>query len=240
MTATDYRERTRAQLVAAIARHQHRASRRRRVLAGFLIVLPIAALAVGLGVGLRGGGGSDRAPSQRVAQRPAPASGVQFTLPAVVGERMTLEQAVDKVDFAVRVPDTAAANRDNITGVYTDDDSVQMDFPPPNDHSSDLRQPYLSVWEAPWTEGDPMANYKDDIANDPDAGSKSICSVNDLPALCVEARSPADETQQNAAFLRVIIDKVEVEVSGGDSVETLIDVASSLEKASSTSASGSE
>lgn len=100
-------------------------------------------------------------------------------------------------------------------GVFTIGDSVQMNFPPPTDHPSDLRLPYLSVWEVPWTEGDPMANYKDDIANHPDAGSQSICSVNDLPALCVEARSPADDMQQNPAFLRVIIDKVEIEVSGG-------------------------
>jgi hypothetical protein len=232
MKVIPYREQTRAQLVAAIARHQRRATRRRRLAGGSLVALSVVGLAVTIGIGIGGGDGGrtpdGRPATKRLVER-APGSNDIFS-PPTVGERVTLNEATSQADFPVRVPDAATASQDNMTDVYIAGDSVQMDFPPPNDSASDLRQPYLSVLEAPWTEGDPLNAYKDDIAHDPDAGSKSICSVNELPALCVEARSPSDETQENPAFLRVVIDKVEVEVMGGDSVKTLIDIATSLAK----------
>jgi hypothetical protein len=43
-----------------------------------------------------------------------------------------------------------------------------------------------------------------------------------LPALCVEPRSPTDPQEANPAYLSVVVGKVEVEVSGGDSLKTLL------------------
>jgi hypothetical protein len=132
-----------------------------------------------------------------------------------------------EVSFALLVPNTPGISRQELKGTYVMGDAAQMDFPPLGKPADDVRQPEITVWEAQWSDGDPLAAYKQDLANDPDP-NKSICSVGDLPALCVEAKSPNDVTQENPAFVRVVIDKLEVESSGGASVQDLREVAGSL------------
>jgi hypothetical protein len=233
-----YREAVRKELVASIARRQAHARRKWVVRVGAVAACAAAALAVVAFV-LTGGANhptgsvADRSPDHEVfaphteQTHANPRSGVTTFQPAIPEQRVSLQQAEQDAGFDVLVPNTELANSNNLTGVYEGDGAgITLRFPTP-DPSADVRQPEISIWEAPWTDGDPVAAYKQDLTNDPDP-NKSICSVGDLPALCVEAKSPNDATQENPAFVRVVINKLEVELSGGASVQDLREIAGSL------------
>jgi hypothetical protein len=171
-----------------------------------------------------------KAPSRGAKLKAAAASALPDVDPAAGGQdipSVSIAEAQKTLPFDMLVPDAAQAEAQDRTGIYVVGDSVEMAYPPPDDTSGDLRQPYITVWEAPWTEGDPKAAFAESIDQYPDVG-KSLCDVNGLPALCVEPRSPSDAQKSNPAYLSVVVDKVEVDVSGGDSLKALLSIASSL------------
>jgi hypothetical protein len=57
---------------------------------------------------------------------------------------------------------------------------------------------------------------------------KSLVSVAGLTALVVEAHSPDDVDQANPAFMRFVLGDVEVQVSGGESLDDLIRIATTI------------
>lgn len=149
---------------------------------------------------------------------------------AVPGEPISGSEAqkvADRASFDLIVPNSRYADANSETEIVRLGEAVEMRFPPPNDHSEDLRQPYVSVYEAPWREGDVGAFYEEDLKADPDEG-KSICQVGKLPAMCVEARSPSDAEKANPAFLRFVLRDTLIEVSGGDDLEALMQVAEGI------------
>ena len=92
-----------------------------------------------------------------------------------------------------------------------------------------LRFDGIWVTLLPWEGGDPLSNYKDDIALDP-SPAKFMCEAQGVPALCVNAHSPDDATGENAAFIRFVVDDIEVQVTGGESIDELLHIASTIRR----------
>jgi hypothetical protein len=232
MNSFPYRDAVRDELVAVVSRHGPR-RRRKRILvmgaaAGCAAAAAILVLLVFNGGPFRGSAGHDWRAGRPQLNNINIRRAISLAQPVVPERQIPLNQAQQDAGFRLLIPNTALANRGNMT-VYEDGGDrggITLRFPAP-DQSGDVRQPGLSLWEAPWTEGDPLQAYKDDLANDPDP-NKSICSVGNLPALCVQSNSPNDATQDNPAFVRVVIDKIVVELSGGSSVQDLLGIAGSL------------
>jgi hypothetical protein len=44
----------------------------------------------------------------------------------------------------------------------------------------------------------------------------------------VTARSPTDPEQANPAFLRFVVDGVDIEISGGEKLDTLVEIAETM------------
>lgn len=150
--------------------------------------------------------------------------------------KVSLDQALAQASFPVLTPHSPDANPENLKEIYVDSGirELALEFPQPASQStSDLaqvRQAYVEILEQSWVGGDPTEEYKSDIARNPDVG-KTLCALSDgTPALCVEARSPSDAEQANPAYLRSVKDGVSFQISGGSSVATLVEIASSLEQ----------
>jgi hypothetical protein len=261
MNRTPYQEQVRAELIASISRDAKRSRSFVRPIPMLLGTASAMLIAGAVVFAL-----SRQGPSQDTGTNPAsphvaakaprdsharPRSVKQAIAQAAPvidpGDRVTLAQAERDAPFDVLVPNSAAANSDNSTGVFegpSDDQGpidIEMRFPPPTSSSADVRQPYVSVSESAWPDGwvargqstDPLDYYQQDLAASPDSGAKSICFVGDRPALCVEPRSQSDMAQANPAYVHLVIDNVSIEVSGGDSLPALIDIAKSLAPAPS-------
>jgi hypothetical protein len=147
--------------------------------------------------------------------------------------KTTLEAASTQAVFTLMIPNTVLANAANPVAVYVwpQGQAVAIDFPAPVMSSqSPVRQEYLEIYEAPWPGGDPLTAFQADIAADPVVG-KDIYYLGPsgtVPALGVTARSPSDMDQANAAFLQFVNSGIEVQVSGGESLQDLIDIANSM------------
>lgn len=146
--------------------------------------------------------------------------------------RVSLQEAIEKATFKIKLPHHQFASRENIQEVflYPDRTAVVLTFPLPKTPSAPIRKDRLEIYQSPWEGGDPLLDYQRDIAEDPVTG-KRIHYVNGVPALGVEAHAPEDETGENPAFLRFVTDGVEVQLSGGESVEDLISIAETMRDA---------
>lgn len=163
---------------------------------------------------------------KRIAAGSAP-----VTDPALLGApQVGAEDAAASVSFKFAEPSSDAASPANREGIYLLADGVEQTFPPPTESSATVAQPYISITEIPWTDrdGSPAEAVKEDLEADPDVG-KSICGVAGEVGICVEARSPSDANGANAAYVRFVHDGVQYELSGGDSLKVLLDVANSFE-----------
>jgi hypothetical protein len=149
--------------------------------------------------------------------------------------KTTLDVAGTQATFTPRLPDTTLANAGNMVAAYMwpQGEAVAFDFPAPITSSrSPVRQEYVEVYEDIWTGGDPLAAFKSNIAADPINGA-DIYYLGDsgsVPALGVTARSASDTEEANPAFLRFVVDGINVEISGGESLQDLIDIANSMLK----------
>ena len=151
----------------------------------------------------------------------------EATVPYPEEWETNLDDARGRVDFAVTVPDTPAANAQSIDHVFVwpNASQVAIDFPAPGESS--VRQQYIEVAYSRWTSGEPLTHFQEDLKESPAVG-KSIESVDGEPALVVEANSPTDDAGRNAAFLRMDVEGVDLQVSGGDDLGTLADIAKSI------------
>jgi hypothetical protein len=189
----------------------------------FLLSLAAAALvaiAVAAWLGL---GGSNSTTPKLHSTRPRDQAALAFDGPLIPHnglDRTTLTAAEQDAQFTLLVPDDPAANAENMTGVFDDQSgtTLTLEFPPPDETSNDLRQPYISVYE----DSSPgnWATPNEDVSQDPEAG-KTLCGIESQPAVCVEARSPSDSTRTNSAYIRTVIGNTTVELSGGDSLDVL-------------------
>ncbi len=131
--------------------------------------------------------------------------------------KTTLQAAQSQAKFTIDLPSDPLANTGNITAVYVwpQGAAVALDFPAPAVPQTPVRQDYIEVWESPWTGGDPAQSFAADIAADPVVG-KAMYSIDGMPALGVTAHSPNDFERANAAFLRFVVNGVDVQISGGE------------------------
>jgi hypothetical protein len=94
----------------------------------------------------------------------------------------------------------------------------------------------LRILEGPWDGGDPVPHYEEIIAAYPEFEGKKIYDINGVPALGDPAHD--DDEGTDAANLFLVLGRkgfqptttggVEVELSGGESVEDLIAIAETL------------
>jgi hypothetical protein len=228
METFPYRSALGEELVRAVGRHRGRRPRR-TVLA--LLTLAAALLAGAAGTWLVVGGSNSattRAHPNALSHQDSP-----YGDPAIPHnglDRTTLAAAQRDARFTVFVPDDPAANLENMTGVFDDQSgmTLTLEFPPPDETSRDLRQPYISVYED--SSPSNWATPKEDVSQNPDAG-KSLCEIQGQPAVCVEARSPSDSTGTNPAYIRTVIDHTTVELSGGDDLGVLQRIGSTMSPA---------
>ncbi len=148
--------------------------------------------------------------------------------------KISLGAAVRALPRPLLLPHTTDANSSNAVAafLFPGSQAVALEFPPPKAGGSSppaVRQQYLEVYEGPWMEPeDPATFFANDLANDPAVGF-SLCRVNGLPAECQTANSPSDDEGVNPAFVRTVIGgNTEIHVSGGDDLQRLLEIASSL------------
>ena len=143
--------------------------------------------------------------------------------------KTTLEGARSAVSFHLVVPATRSANEANLeaTYVFPGGGAVELRFPPLAPALPPVRQGYLAVYLTVWGHGDPLTDYREELARDPVPG-KRVAWLDGIPALVVPPRSTADVERANPAYLEIVIDGLEVEISGGDDLDVLLDVARSM------------
>jgi hypothetical protein len=153
-----------------------------------------------------------------------------------IGSEVSLQEAQQSAKFTFFLPNHPDANTDNLQAVclMAQGTDVGLKFPDPlgsdrvsNSPSMDVRQPYITVYEEVWGNGDPLTDFKNDIAFSPEDGKK-ICEVKAGPALCVEANSPSDSQLANPAYLRFVADGTHIMISGSSDLQRLIDIADSM------------
>jgi hypothetical protein len=142
--------------------------------------------------------------------------------------KTSLDAATAQAKFRVILPNHELANSSNIAAAYVwpDGNAVALQFPAPSPDSQ-VRQPYREVWESPWTGGDPLKDFQKSLAAAPAVG-QTITSIGGIPALSVTARSPTDSEEANPAFLRFVLGGVEIQISGGENLTDLIQIAQSM------------
>ena len=133
------------------------------------------------------------------------------------------------MSFPITMPSDSLANSANITAVYLwpNDSQVAVDFPAPAESGPPVRQAYIEVSYSNWSSGDPLAHFQADVKEAPASG-KTVESIEGVPALEVQARSPSDADQTNPAFLRFASGGVDIQISGGDSLGALVGIAKSI------------
>ncbi len=206
-------------------------------LAASAVTIAVLAIAIPVGLGWRGSNVTslEAQPSVEAPRSNAPHIRTLYqdpTQPTYPSSWEVSPSDLSKsVGFSVIVPDNSFANVDNMTNAYVmvGGASVAMDFPAPAVAKDPITQEYLEVWEAPWEGGDPEELFKQDVAADPVTG-KQLTSIDGVTALSVSAHSPDKDVvgHANPAFLKFVIDGVEVQISGGEDLGVLISIATSM------------
>jgi hypothetical protein len=140
-----------------------------------------------------------------------------------------VREAAERADFQLVVPDTTFANPSSMTGVYLlPGNSISMTYPSPAEPRAYLRQPFVEVYESSWNpDRDPQKAYAELVINDENP-YESLTTLDGQTALVVAPHSPADDEKANAAFVRVVSNDVEFQISGGEDLKLLEEIASSL------------
>ena len=83
----------------------------------------------------------------------------------------------------------------------------------------------LEIYQEPWDGGDPLVEWQGLLTLDETAGE--IYLANGFPVLVNPPHS--DETGEDGAYLEIVLDGVDVQIGGGESIEDLAQVASTLD-----------
>lgn len=141
----------------------------------------------------------------------------------------SIRVAQTKVDFSLLVPEHSVANSTMMIAAFVlPERAVALDFAAPAEPLKYIRQEYIEVYQAKWLEEmSPLEALKYDIENAP-SPAKELTQIGGIPALTVEAHSPKDDEAANPAFVKVVLDGVEIQISGGEDLGILIEIAESL------------
>lgn len=187
----------------------------------------LACLAVALTACASGGGSLGAAPSDE----PNPSVTIFAPSPSPYPSdwRTTLDEAIAKVSFSVKVPDSILADRDDVDAVflYPDAQAVVMQFPLESPPKEPINSDHIEIWQGVWTLGDPLTVFEDDLHAYQIEG-EMVFEIAGLPALGIEAHSATIPARDNAAFLRFVVDGIDVQISGGESLDDLILIADSM------------
>jgi hypothetical protein len=191
-----------------------------------LVVVPLAVLAVAVLTKNRPSPQRARVATKE-ARVQSPSKGILFR--SLDEWRVSLDEAQTRASFRLVLPDTALANRQNVTAVYLEPSGnvVLLIFPLQKASERFIRQDHIKVYEGVWTGGDPLKDYQRDLASEHVVG-KELSVIGDTPVLLVSAHSPSDDEQANPAFLGFVMDGVEFQISGGESLQDLIDIAKTI------------
>lgn len=188
-------------------------------------------LFVCLSVALSGCANGRGSPDAASSDEPSPSVTIFAPSPSPYPSdwRTTLDEALAKASFSVKVPDSVLANRGNIDGVflYPEAQAVVMQFPLGSPPKGPINSDHIEVWQGAWTLGDPLTVFQDDLHAYQIEG-ESVFEIAGLPVLGIEAHSATIPARDNAAFLRLVIDGVDVQISGGESLDDLILIADSM------------
>jgi hypothetical protein len=144
--------------------------------------------------------------------------------------RTDLEGARSRAAFELILPDDPRTDVASITDVFLwpEGHAVAVRFPaPPPVTAEPVRQLYIEVFETPWTGGDPAVAWEEDVAKSGIEGETTL-EIEGVPALGVPAHSPTDIEKSNPAFLRFVYRGLDIQISGGDDLKALIEIAESM------------
>jgi hypothetical protein len=224
---TQFEQKLQNELVGAITRRNRGADHRRRKLVGITVALTL----IGVGFASFAAFALLKKDHQHLGPRTmlGQPSSPQHAYPAV-WKVDGFDQASARLSFPVLVPHAKDANPGNLVAsfVFPGRTAVAFDFPQPVSQASSkaapVRQTYIEVWESPWREGNATKALQQDVVENPDAG-KSYCQIDNNPAECSTPHSGGDN---NPAFVRAVIDGVEIHAYGGDNLPTLVAIVGSL------------
>lgn len=142
--------------------------------------------------------------------------------------RVTVEDALAEAAFKVILPNHPSASRDNVETVYLTPGRtlVLMQFPRPEAPDEPVRREHLEVAEEVWQySSEPKKVWEESIENAP-LPAKSLYAIDGVVALGVQAHSSKDAT--SSAFLQFGLNGLDVQISGGESLDLLIEIARSM------------
>ena len=138
----------------------------------------------------------------------------------------SLERARELVNFPVRVPNHPDANRNTMMATYQWGNVVELTFDPPEGVYS-VRQDYISILITPWRGEDPRSEFEYAQEVDPIEG-REVIDIADHPAMVVHPNSPSDADEANAAYVETVTAGLQIDISGGDDLDRLIEIAEDL------------
>lgn len=141
----------------------------------------------------------------------------------------SVAEAQGRIGFELLLPNDPAANKDNVklTYLFPNDSAVALVFPPPSSPESYIRQEYIEVYETQWFGGDPVEEFTASVEATA-ASADAIVEIDGVSVLTVTPRSPADDERANPALVRFVLNGIEIQVSGGESLDTVIAIARSI------------
>ena len=145
------------------------------------------------------------------------------------GWRTSLPAAQAGAKFRLLLPSTEVLDPASGRDVYLfpGGTGVALEFPLLTPSTRPVRQEYLEVWEGRWTfSDDPSEVFAQDVEADP--VSTALIRIEGVDVLTVNAHSPNDDEHANPSFVRFALRGLDIQVSGGDHMEDVLDIARSM------------
>jgi hypothetical protein len=145
--------------------------------------------------------------------------------------RTTLEDALKHVVFDPYVPAKGSPlSVDELRDIFLfpEGSALVLGYPPIQSTNT-IRQNFIEVYEAAWSEKDDALSYfRAELEANP-ADGQSLASLSDgRPALTVLPRSKDDLQQANPAYLEFELNRTYIQISGGNSLDDLLSIANEL------------
>jgi hypothetical protein len=181
---------------------------------------------------------SEPAQTARGVQPPKEHEGLSYYCPP--SEVVDLQTAIDSVEFPIVLPSHQFASPANVQEVCLDPSGrVVFKFPLPRPADQPLRSEDLFISEGWWYGGDPQTDYERRIGAYPEHVGKALYWIKGTPSLGDPAHN--DETGLDGAFFTIVLGRglvlelggegngVHIELSGGESVDDLIDIVKTMQ-----------
>jgi hypothetical protein len=142
----------------------------------------------------------------------------------------SLTAAAESATFDIIEPSEGPLSEQTVQGVYVYPGgvAVAIDYAPPKEPERYVRQEYIEIYQTAWTHGQkPIDAYAADIQASADP-NKSLTEIGGVPVVMVAPHSKADIEEANPAFVKFVVDGVEIQISGGEDVDLLLSMASAM------------